>query len=123
MLIFMLCAMTSIGYAIASKEKNPINLSHFEWTRGQPTDIISIIPLEIAPCEISETRNYRDVDVRSGETIIIASEASLMSGIRKCRDVDLRDSKINYNIICKIAVSKDTILSRGNLGNWQGSKI
>jgi hypothetical protein len=76
----MLLCVTGIGYAIANQEKSPQNLSHSELTRGSPTELVYILPLKLVPCEIAETRNCRDVDVRNRETtIIIASEAAKKS--------------------------------------------
>ena len=114
MSILMLFLITSVGYAIASVEKSPIKINVSELARGTPTEIVAIVPLVIAPCEVYETWNVRDVDVSCIAILNNEETKVILKGNRKYRDVDSWCKSSNYK--SKVAVNTSAVLARGNLG-------
>jgi hypothetical protein len=112
--ILMLFLITSVGYAIASVENSPVKINVSELARGNPTEIVAIVPLVIVPCEVYETRNVRDVDVSCIAILNNEETKVILKGNRKYRDVDSWCKSSNYK--SKVAVNTSAVLARGNLG-------
>lgn len=121
MSILMLFLITSVGYAIASVENNPIKINVSELARGAPTEMVAIVAVELGTCEVYETRNCRDVDV-SRLAILNNEETKIQpKGVRKYRDVDSWNKSLNYKN--KVVVNTSAVLARGNLGNRSSKNV